>query len=120
MCRLWKIESTKVALSSPCSEEETVVFCKDGIANDSPSIRNVVMKSPGFYRIMVLVITVIVLGFGVTSCSPDGTDNPARDTHLTSPAGHSENELAPTPPMGWNSWNAFETDIDEQVSKPTE
>ena len=25
-----------------------------------------------------------------------------------------ERELALTPPMGWNSWNAFETDIDEQ------
>jgi len=22
-------------------------------------------------------------------------------------------ELAPTPPMGWNSWNAFEVNIDE-------
>ncbi len=29
-------------------------------------------------------------------------------------AAPQERELALTPPMGWNSWNAFETDIDEQ------
>ncbi len=29
-------------------------------------------------------------------------------------AAPQERGLAPTPPMGWNSWNAFETDIDEQ------
>ena len=26
-------------------------------------------------------------------------------------------QLAPTPPMGWNSWNAFEVDIDEEKIK---
>jgi len=28
-----------------------------------------------------------------------------------------DNILAPTPPMGWNSWNAFEKDIDENKIK---
>jgi hypothetical protein len=28
-----------------------------------------------------------------------------------------ENELARTPPMGWNSWNAFRGDIDEAKIK---
>ena len=27
------------------------------------------------------------------------------------------NNLAPTPPMGWNSWNKFECKIDEQTIK---
>ena len=27
--------------------------------------------------------------------------------------------LAPTPPMGWNSWNTFEVNIDEQLIKET-
>ncbi|MEC4005469.1 glycoside hydrolase family 27 protein [Flavobacterium sp. SUN052] len=27
--------------------------------------------------------------------------------------------LAPTPPMGWNSWNTFETNIDEKLIKET-
>jgi len=26
-------------------------------------------------------------------------------------------ELAPTPPMGWNSWNAFQSHPDEQTIK---
>ena len=30
-----------------------------------------------------------------------------------------DNGLARTPPMGWNSWNAFETKIDEQLIKAT-
>ncbi|MCA8975740.1 MAG: NPCBM/NEW2 domain-containing protein [Planctomycetes bacterium] len=29
-------------------------------------------------------------------------------------AAQERSGLAPTPPMGWNSWNAFEKDIDEQ------
>ncbi|MAG57678.1 MAG: hypothetical protein CMJ83_15415 [Planctomycetes bacterium] len=29
-------------------------------------------------------------------------------------AAPQDRELALTPPMGWNSWNAFETDIDEK------
>jgi alpha-galactosidase len=27
--------------------------------------------------------------------------------------------LAPTPPMGWNSWNSFQTNVDEQLIKET-
>ena len=26
-------------------------------------------------------------------------------------------DIAPTPPMGWNSWNTFQTKIDEQLVK---
>jgi len=30
-----------------------------------------------------------------------------------------DNGLARTPPMGWNSWNAFETNVDEKLIKET-
>ena len=31
----------------------------------------------------------------------------------------SAQDLAPTPPMGWNSWNTFQTHIDEDLIKST-
>jgi len=72
------------------------------------------MKSLGFGKIMILAVPVTVLAIGVTSCSPGGKDGPVPKMQSVSPAGHSENGLALTPPMGWNSWNAFEADIDER------
>ncbi|MHC4166130.1 MAG: NPCBM/NEW2 domain-containing protein [Planctomycetota bacterium] len=78
------------------------------------------MKSPGFGRILMLVVPVAVLAIGMTSCSPGGKDDPAPRTRpapsTDSPVSvdHPDSGLALTPPMGWNSWNAFETDIDEQ------
>ena len=71
------------------------------------------MKSRRFGRIMILVIPVIAVAIGVTSCSPGGADDFAPETRPASQAAHPDDALAPTPPMGWNSWNAFETDIDE-------
>ena len=37
---------------------------------------------------------------------------------VTQTAGKFEG-LAMTPPMGWNSWNTFETNIDEKLIKET-
>jgi len=37
-------------------------------------------------------------------------------TAMTAPA---QKPLAPTPPMGWNSWNAFKKDIKEELFKET-
>ncbi len=62
----------------------------------------------------------MVFSIGVTSCSSERSSNQAVKT---SP-GHAvdqetvtrnvyENELARTPPMGWNSWNCFHKDINE-------
>ena len=62
----------------------------------------------------------MVFLIGVTSCSSERSTNQAVKT---SP-GHAvdqetvtrnvyENELARTPPMGWNSWNCFHKDINE-------
>ena len=40
---------------------------------------------------------------------------------LTAPAAHAQkfDELARTPPMGWNSWNRFGCDISEQLVRET-
>jgi len=64
---------------------------------------------------------VLILSVWVTSCSPRreidqhgrtntslGVNEETADIYIY------ENELARTPPMGWNSWNAFKGDIDEQ------
>jgi alpha-galactosidase len=59
------------------------------------------MKSGGSYRNIMFVIKVMVFAIFVTSCSSEGAS-----------------KLALTPPMGWNSWNAFEADIDEKKIKP--
>ncbi len=51
------------------------------------------------------------------SSSSEGA-NPARTIGLRDAIGGvSSTDLAPTPPMGWNSWNAFEAKIDEQIIK---
>lgn len=42
---------------------------------------------------------------------------PLNEEHLNNPAKSQDNNLAQTPPMGWNSWNAFHTDITEQKIK---
>ncbi len=72
------------------------------------------MKAPGLCRIVILGIPVFLLAISVTSCSRGRTDDPAPRTASTSSANHPDDGLALTPPMGFNTWNAFETDIDEQ------
>ncbi|MHC4085971.1 MAG: NPCBM/NEW2 domain-containing protein [Planctomycetota bacterium] len=58
------------------------------------------MKSGGSYSNIIFVIKVMLFVICITSCSSEGASN-----------------LALTPPMGWNSWNAFEADIDEKKIK---
>ncbi len=72
------------------------------------------MRLHGFFKIVEFAITVVVLAFGAASCSRGVADDPEPKTDLAPLATHPEIELALTPPMGWNSWNAFEADIDEQ------
>ncbi|MEO7976812.1 glycoside hydrolase family 27 protein [Flavobacterium sp.] len=55
--------------------------------------------------ILLLVLSVSVLSFG------------QGNTHMQA-AGKFEG-LAMTPPMGWNSWNTFATNIDEKLVKET-
>jgi alpha-galactosidase len=42
-----------------------------------------------------------------------------RREHATPPLEHATPPLTPTPPMGWCSWNAFGTEINEQVIHAT-
>jgi len=78
------------------------------------------MRLRDFCRKVFFVVLVMVFLIGVTSCSSERSTNQAVKT---SP-GHAvdqetvtrnvyENELARTPPMGWNSWNCFHKDINE-------
>ena len=69
---------------------------------------------------MVVVLTICVASC-VTSNSSEGANNQARKTSISYSAGQGtatgsslRTELALTPLMGWNSWNAFEAKIDEQ------
>ncbi|MHC4694101.1 MAG: NPCBM/NEW2 domain-containing protein [Planctomycetota bacterium] len=55
------------------------------------------MKSGSSYRNAMFVTAAMVFAICATSFSSEGASN-----------------LALTPPMGWNSWNAFKDDIDEQ------
>jgi alpha-galactosidase len=55
--------------------------------------------------ILILTLNISILGFG------------QGNTH-TQTAGKFEG-LAMTPPMGWNSWNTFATNIDEKLVKET-
>ncbi len=76
-------------------------------------------------NILFAVAMVVVLTICATSCvtsnSSEGANNQARKTSISYSAGQGtatgsslRTELALTPPMGWNSWNAFEANIDEQ------
>ena len=56
---------------------------------------------------IILVIALCISGLGFSQ----------GNTH-TQAAGKFEG-LAMTPPMGWNSWNTFETNIDEKLVKET-
>jgi alpha-galactosidase len=100
-----------------CPEPKTVLSCENGIGNGSLSRKIVIMKSHGLCRIMVFAVPVIGLAIGVNSCSPGRADDPAPATDQVLPLDRPDEGLALTPPMGWNSWNAFETEIDEQKIK---
>jgi len=72
-------------------------------------------------RIGFSVVLFIVLSACVTSCSPEREIEQAGKTNVSLGVNQEtvtlriyENELARTPPMGWNSWNAFHGDINEQ------
>ncbi|MHC4131708.1 MAG: NPCBM/NEW2 domain-containing protein [Planctomycetota bacterium] len=59
---------------------------------------------------------MFIIGFVVfTICATSFSSEAANDQFVT--IDTENNRLALTPPMGWNSWNAFETDIDEEKIK---
>ena len=78
------------------------------------------MRLRDFCRKVFFVVLIMMFSIGVTSCSSEQSANQAVKTG----PGHAvdqetvtrnvyENELARTPPMGWNSWNCFHKDINE-------
>lgn len=70
----------------------------------------VLLKNLFFWCIVLL----LVISF--TGCSPDGTvKKPVQETAVVP----STQNLALTPPMGWNSWNPFGANVSEQVIKET-
>ena len=79
-------------------------------------------------------VATALLGSGVAAAAPTNGDLPAHPAHAdsadpalvsvnvlpaqsTSP--NSYNGLAPTPPMGFNDWNAYGCNINEDVIKQT-
>ena len=71
------------------------------------------MKKKSFLLFPVIAGLPILLAlqFVLTSGHPKNKE------HLINSKKIQSNNLAQTPPMGWNSWNAFHTDITEQKIK---
>ena len=66
-------------------------------------------------RILGIATPAFVLG-AVLACA----SNAASRAGGASPIADSRNaDLAPTPPMGWNSWNRFHCNIDERLIRET-
>jgi alpha-galactosidase len=84
--------------------------------------QEIIMPSP--HNSLFTMVMVVVLTLCVTSNSSAGANNQARRSASSYSAGQGtaagsslHTELALTPPMGWNSWNAFEKEIDEDKIK---
>ena len=66
---------------------------------------------PGLRAPLLLVVAVLTSACSATP-RPDTAASPA-------PRQQAVGGLAPTPPMGWNSWNRFGCDISEQLIRET-
>ncbi len=69
-------------------------------------------------RSTVLAATLAIVAAPLTLAASPASAGPAQDT---APAAddHPLGNLAPTPPMGWNSWNTFGCNINEQLIRDT-
>jgi alpha-galactosidase len=65
----------------------------------------------------VLVASLAVLAAPLILTSLPAAHGAAAPTEAA--ADHPLGDLAPTPPMGWNSWNTFGCDINEQLIRDT-
>jgi len=79
------------------------------------------MKTSVLLRVIFLFVLLVGLSMCISSCLSDkeirqdtGTNSRLGSSRDASALEVYENELARTPPMGWNSWNIFHGDIDEQ------
>jgi alpha-galactosidase len=66
---------------------------------------------PGYRTLVTLLAAILTVGCRTYTRTDAG--EVLRDTMVTA------NGLAPTPPMGWNSWNKFHCDIDERLIRET-
>jgi alpha-galactosidase len=63
------------------------------------------------------LLGLLILLLGLSAAQAQDVDPNRMPPHLD-PA-RTANGLAPTPPMGWNSWNRFGCDIDESIVRRT-
>lgn len=68
-------------------------------------------KSILLFPVIAGLFILLALQFVLTSAKPKNKE------HFINSKKSEGNNLAQTPPMGWNSWNAFHTDITEQKIK---
>jgi alpha-galactosidase len=71
------------------------------------------MKSPRILLFTALVSIVVVIGAGISACKKNS--QPAKES-ATSRAAESAS-FAPTPPLGWNSYDSYCGDVNEQEVK---
>ena len=57
-------------------------------------------------------IRALMVALALTGAVPPGS-SPADTKNDNNPVSHGSRTPAPTPPMGWNPWNAFRTNVDE-------
>ena len=74
-----------------------------------------------FMRVGIGAVLVVALSACATSCSPEARMERAEKINVSAGRDREntaryvyEKELARTPPMGWNSWNAFHGDVNEE------
>ncbi len=76
--------------------------------------------APRFASIPKTILILSALGLGAVSCSPAAAPAPTTSTPAkTTPPPKPPVELALTPPMGFNDWNAFGCDVNEKLIKET-
>ena len=65
------------------------------------------------------LLLVALLGLASQSCSPSTATGTSSPSKTTPPPATKPVELALTPPMGFNDWNAFGCDVNEKLIKET-
>ncbi|WP_168197055.1 NPCBM/NEW2 domain-containing protein [Agromyces laixinhei] len=64
-------------------------------------------------------VLAVSLGVGAAAAAPTEDSEPVDAPAVADPAAHPLGDLAPTPPMGWSSWNTFGCDISADLVKET-
>ena len=65
-----------------------------------------------FIKTYILVVSVLLLSISITGCAEKTGD---KSNAPQSEVANEWEQLALTPPMGWNSWNSFGVNVSEQV-----